>query len=132
MTESGFAKGNGSGPYDDRECSCPREFYQREEINTSLFFEDCCRSIDFVLAFRVNAHEPTETENTEKRRVFEANLISQGLEVESIQKDQICFVKVSKIFMLYLFKFIYLLLFRYMLLWRSCDAMLKYLSCECP
>ncbi|KAH8244662.1 hypothetical protein KR026_008008, partial [Drosophila bipectinata] len=94
MTESGFAKGNGNGPYDDRECSCPREFYQRDEINTSLFFDDCSRSIDFVLAFRINAHEPTEAENTEKRRVFEANLISQGLEVESIQKDQICFVKI--------------------------------------
>ncbi|KAH8326175.1 hypothetical protein KR067_002897 [Drosophila pandora] len=94
MTDSELAKGNGSGPYDDRECSCPREFYQREEINTSLFFEDCSRSIDFVLAFRINAHEPTEAENTEKRRVFEANLISQGLEVESIQKDQICFVKI--------------------------------------
>ncbi|KAH8318896.1 hypothetical protein KR074_011515 [Drosophila pseudoananassae] len=94
MTESGFANGNGNGPYDDRECSCPREFQQRDEINTSLFFDDCSRSIDFVLAFRINAHEPTEAENTEKRRVFEANLISQGLEVESIEKDQICFVKI--------------------------------------
>ncbi|KAH8256409.1 hypothetical protein KR032_006344 [Drosophila birchii] len=95
MTEPGLVKGNGSGgPYDDRECSCPREFYQRGEINASLFFEDCIRSIDFVLAYRINPHEPTETENTEKRRVFEANLASQGLEVEASQKDQICFVKV--------------------------------------
>ncbi|XP_015038405.1 anoctamin-1 isoform X1 [Drosophila pseudoobscura] len=84
----------GNNGYDERECSCPREFYQREEINTSLFFEDCTRSIDFVLAYRINAHEPTEAENTEKRRVFEANLVSQGLEVETSQKDQICFVKI--------------------------------------
>ncbi|KAH8278722.1 hypothetical protein KR018_007662 [Drosophila ironensis] len=92
MTELGL--GNGSGLYDERECSCPREFYSRDEINTSLFFEDCIRSIDFVLAYRINAHEPTEAENTEKRRVFEANLVSQGLEVEATQKDQICFVKI--------------------------------------
>jgi len=95
MTDPDFVKGNESGVYDDRECSCPREFYQRAEINPSLFFEDCLRSIDFVLAYRICAHEPTEVENTEKRRVFEANLISQGLEVEASQKDQIWFVKVS-------------------------------------
>ncbi|KMZ02607.1 anoctamin-1 isoform X2 [Drosophila simulans] len=94
MTDPDFVKGNAGGVYDDRECSCPREFYQRGEINTSLFFEDCIRSIDFVLAYRINAHEPTELENTEKRRVFEANLISQGLEVEASQKDQIWFVKI--------------------------------------
>ncbi|XP_065722822.2 anoctamin-1 isoform X2 [Drosophila suzukii] len=94
MTDPDFVKGNESGVYDDRECSCPREFYQRAEINPSLFFEDCLRSIDFVLAYRICAHEPTEVENTEKRRVFEANLISQGLEVEASQKDQIWFVKI--------------------------------------
>ncbi|XP_016961112.1 anoctamin-1 isoform X2 [Drosophila biarmipes] len=94
MTDPEFVKGNGSGVYDDRECSCPREFYQRAEVNSSLFFEDCIRSIDFVLAYRICAHEPTELENTEKRRVFEANLISQGLEVEATQKDQIWFVKI--------------------------------------
>ncbi|XP_039491220.1 anoctamin-1 isoform X3 [Drosophila santomea] len=94
MTDPDFVKGNGGGVYDDRECSCPREFYQRGEINSSLFFEDCIRSIDFVLAYRINTHEPTELENTEKRRVFEANLISQGLEVEASQKDQIWFVKI--------------------------------------
>ncbi|XP_034487339.1 anoctamin-1 isoform X2 [Drosophila innubila] len=80
--------------YDERECSCPREFYQRAELNTSLFFEDCKRSIDFVLAYKINAHEPTETENTEKRRVFQENLIHQGLEVELSQKEQIYFVKI--------------------------------------
>ncbi|KAH8344426.1 hypothetical protein KR084_011364 [Drosophila pseudotakahashii] len=94
MTDPDLVKGNGSGVYDDRECSCPKEFYQRPEINSSLFFEDCLRSIDFVLAYRTSAHEPTEVENTEKRRVFEANLISQGLEVEASQKDQIWFVKI--------------------------------------
>ncbi|XP_030556231.1 anoctamin-1 isoform X2 [Drosophila novamexicana] len=80
--------------YDDRECSCPREFYQRAELNTSLFFEDCTRSIDFVLAHTINAHEPTEAENAEKRRVFQENLVQQGLEVELSQKDQIYFVKI--------------------------------------
>lgn len=81
--------------YDERECSCPREFYQRAELNTSLFFADCSRSIDFVLAYKINVHEPTEVENEEKRRVFQDNLIQQGLELEFSQKEQIYFVKVS-------------------------------------
>ncbi|KAM8704225.1 hypothetical protein ACLKA7_008772 [Drosophila subpalustris] len=80
--------------YDERECSCPREFYQRAELNTSLFFEDCKRSIDFVLAYKINVHEPTEEENAEKRRVFQENLINQGLELEFTQKEQIYFVKI--------------------------------------
>lgn len=80
--------------YDERECSCPREFYQRAELNTSLFFAGCARSIDFVLAYKINAHEPIETENEEKRRVFQENLIQQGLELELSQKEQIFFVKV--------------------------------------
>lgn len=80
--------------YDERECSCPRDFYQRAELNTSLFFEDCTRSIDFVLAYKINAHELTEAENAEKRRVFQENLIHQGLEVEFSQKEQIYFVKI--------------------------------------
>lgn len=81
--------------YDERECSCPREFYQRAELNTSLFFADCTRSIDFVLAYKTNANEATEEEYVEKRRIFQENLIHQGLEVELSQKDQIYFVKVE-------------------------------------
>lgn len=84
--------------YDERECSCPREFYQRAELNKSLFFADRERSIDFVLAYKINAHEPIEMENEEKRRVFQENLIQQGLELEPIQKEQIFFVKVSYIY----------------------------------
>ncbi|XP_017873582.1 PREDICTED: anoctamin-1 isoform X3 [Drosophila arizonae] len=80
--------------YDERECSCPREYYQRAELNTSLFFADCKRSIDFVLAYRTNPNEATEAENEEKRRIFQENLIQQGLEVELSQKDQIYFVKI--------------------------------------
>lgn len=132
MTDPDFVKGNVGGVYDDRECSCPREFYQRGEINTSLFFEDCVRSIDFVLAYRINAHEPTELENTEKRRVFEANLISQGLEVEASQKDQIWFVKVSLQCLINLYSVFIYIDFRSTLLWRSCDGMRKFLSCACP
>lgn len=81
--------------YDERECSCPREYYQRAELNSSLFFADCKRSIDFVLAYRTNPNEATEAENEEKRRIFQENLIQQGLEVEFSQKDQIYFVKVE-------------------------------------
>ncbi|XP_023034609.1 anoctamin-1 isoform X1 [Drosophila willistoni] len=93
--QNGEGDGDGDAPvYDERECSCPREFYQRSELNTSLFFADCVRSIDFVLAYTVNAHEPTEQENIEKRRVFETNLLNQGLEVEYSQKEQIYFVKI--------------------------------------
>ncbi|EDV98603.1 anoctamin-1 isoform X2 [Drosophila grimshawi] len=79
--------------YDERECSCPREFYQRAELNTSLFFADCKRSIDFVLAYKINSHAPTEVEYADKRRIFEERLIKQGLEVEISHLDQIYFVK---------------------------------------
>ncbi|ALC47465.1 CG16718 [Drosophila busckii] len=80
--------------YDERECSCPREFYQRPELNTSLFFDDCTRSIDFVLAYKINANELLESDNAEKRRVFQENLIHQGLEVELSKKEQIYFLKI--------------------------------------
>ncbi|XP_030373607.1 anoctamin-1 isoform X2 [Scaptodrosophila lebanonensis] len=82
--------------YDERECSCPREFYEREELNTSLFFDDCKRSIDFVLGYKTNAHDETEAENKEKRRVFETNLRNQGLELEEVHKlkEQLHFVKI--------------------------------------
>ncbi|XP_037944876.1 anoctamin-1 isoform X2 [Teleopsis dalmanni] len=80
----------------DRECSCPREFYQRSEINYSLFFEDGLRSIDFVLAYKLHQNPQTESENEEKRRVFEENLTQQGLEIERVtkQREQIHFVKI--------------------------------------
>lgn len=68
----------------------------KSDQNSSLFFEDGKRTIDFVLAFKVNPHPHIEAENIEKRRVFEGNLELEGLEIERVlkEKEHIYFVMV--------------------------------------
>jgi Dimerisation domain of Ca+-activated chloride-channel, anoctamin len=83
----------------------------RETRNESLYFADGERSIDFVLCWKkqlpadddksakgvaeAKEHERKETERTEKREVFELNLVNEGLEIERvIVDDEINFVKI--------------------------------------
>lgn len=80
------------------ECQCPSDTYPPPKINSSLFFADGVRSIDFVLAYKTNYEndEEKEEENRIKRRVFEENLLNQGLELETEYKpkEKIYFVKI--------------------------------------
>lgn len=80
------------------ELNAPSDYYERHEQNPSLFFEDGIRSIDFVLVYNLHPQQAIEEENIEKRRVFEANLEAEGLELErtSKEKEHIYFVKVLK------------------------------------
>lgn len=88
-------------------------FFDPSSKNESLFFEDVVRSVDFVLAWKklvpcIDDHQSEalrnreledirkkETERTEKREVFEENLIAEGLEIERVVVDEeINFVKI--------------------------------------
>ena len=81
------------------ELNAPTDYYEKHERNPSLFFEDGIRSIDFVLVYNLHPQQAIEEENIEKRRVFEANLEAEGLELErtSKEKEHIYFVKVLKL-----------------------------------
>lgn len=86
---------------------------QRETKNNSLFFEDGERSVDFVLVWKkLMVHddddrsevlkqkerddiEEKEGARSERREVFEENLINEGLQIErEVVDDEIYFVKV--------------------------------------
>lgn len=86
---------------------------ERETKNTSLFFADEERSVDFVLVWKkllphdddersdvskqkdIDDIDKKETERVEKRDCFEENLILEGLEIERETVDEeINFVKI--------------------------------------
>lgn len=86
---------------------------QREIKNNSLFFEDGERSVDFVLVWKkLMPHadddrsevlrqkerediEEKENARSDRREVFEENLINEGLQIErEVVDDEIYFVKV--------------------------------------
>lgn len=87
-------------PFEDPpeiELNAPTDYFEKHEKNLSLFFDDGIRSIDFVLVYKVNQQQQViEEDHSEKRRVFEANLEAEGLEIERVfkEKEQIYFVKV--------------------------------------
>jgi Dimerisation domain of Ca+-activated chloride-channel, anoctamin len=83
----------------------------RETRSESLYFADGERSIDFVLCWKkllpgdddtsakgiaeAKEVERKETERTEKREIFEQNLVNEGLEIERVTvDDEINFVKI--------------------------------------
>ncbi|XP_065355056.1 anoctamin-1 isoform X1 [Calliphora vicina] len=87
-------------PFEDPpeiELSAPNDYIEKHERNPSLFFDDGIRSIDFVLVYKVNLQQQViEEDHVEKRRVFEANLEAEGLEIERVfkEKEHIYFVKI--------------------------------------
>ncbi|XP_023303991.2 anoctamin-1 isoform X3 [Lucilia cuprina] len=87
-------------PFEDPpeiELSAPNDYFEKHEPNPSLFFDDGVRSIDFVLVYKIDLqHQVLEEDHAEKRRVFEANLEAEGLEIERVckEKEQIYFVKI--------------------------------------
>lgn len=51
-------------------------------MSKSLFLNDGVRSIDFVCVWSPNEDIETEESRAERRRVFEANLDAEGLDLE--------------------------------------------------
>ncbi|XP_075145749.1 anoctamin 1 [Haematobia irritans] len=80
----------------EEELNAPTDFYLKCEKNASLFFDDGVRSIDFVLAYKVHPQPNVEESHVEKRQTFEANLMTEGLEIETVckEREQIYFVKI--------------------------------------
>lgn len=70
--------------------------FESTNKNSSLFFNDGVRSIDFVLVWRdEEAPDHVKDERDTKRLIFENNLVKEGLELESeIVEDEFHFVKV--------------------------------------
>lgn len=62
-----------------------------DTIQTWRRFQDGKRSVDFVLAYPSNDPHPR---NADKRRMFEANLETEGLQLEREQTQHIHFVKI--------------------------------------
>nr|XP_014087850.2 anoctamin-1 isoform X1 [Bactrocera oleae] len=75
----------------NEEHCCPLTKY-----NETLFFTDGVRSIDFVLAYKMDPDTSQEGINAHKRFKFEANLLQHGLQMEVDIKEQqhIHFVKI--------------------------------------
>ena len=96
------------------ECDfAPNPYGGRENTNSSLFFEDEERSVDYVLVWKkilppddcnetdslemkeIEDMKRKETSRAEKREVFEESLINEGLQLESyVVDDEITFVKI--------------------------------------
>lgn len=62
--------------------------------NSSLFFNDGQRSIDFILVWKADDERTQETLNRTKRSIFEANLIRDGLELERESIEELHFIKI--------------------------------------
>ncbi|XP_050316661.1 anoctamin-1 isoform X1 [Bactrocera neohumeralis] len=75
----------------NEEDCCPPTKY-----NETLFFTDGVRSIDFVLAYKVDLDASQESINAHKRFKYEANLLQNGLQMEVDIREQqhIHFVKI--------------------------------------
>ncbi|CAO1405540.1 unnamed protein product [Diamesa tonsa] len=75
-------------------------FGANKTVNSSLFFSDGIRSVDFVLVWKkvpemTRHHETIENDRTSKRKIFEDNLYIEGLEIEyETVEEEINFVKI--------------------------------------
>lgn len=66
-----------------------------DTVDQSLFFNDKQRPIDYVLVWQSHENHETEEQRKLKRRVFEQNLIDEGLQLEEDIVAHIHFVKVG-------------------------------------
>lgn len=62
-------------------------------MNPTLFFNDGIRTIDFVLVWKNKTDDQSQQEI--KRKVFEDNLLNEGLDIERETFEDLHFVKVS-------------------------------------
>lgn len=79
-------------------------FGDREFASKSLYFDDGKRSVDYVLVWKKLVPKDDETEaktfeiekaRTERREVFEENLLNEGFELESyVIDEEINFIKI--------------------------------------
>ncbi|XP_067614286.1 anoctamin-1 isoform X2 [Eurosta solidaginis] len=90
MTDNNIVESNFVNEEDQEDC-CPQI-----KFNETLFFLDGVRSIDFVLAYKVDPLPNQEALNAHKRFKFESNLAENGLHMELDYKEeqQIHFVKI--------------------------------------
>lgn len=79
----------------DPALDCPDNPFGENIVNSSLYFNDGQRSVDFVLVWREDfAESPGREERANKRDTFEANLLNEGLELEhELIDDEFHFVK---------------------------------------
>lgn len=79
----------------DPTLDCPDNPFGENIANSSLYFNDGQRSVDFVLVWREDfAESPGRAERANKRDNFEANLMNEGLELEhELIDDEFHFVK---------------------------------------
>lgn len=75
---------------------CPDNPFGENTLNSSLYFNDGTRSVDFVLAWRDEViTETVKEDRLQKRHVFEENLMSEGLELEhETIEDKVHFIKI--------------------------------------
>lgn len=99
---------NNHFPMDD--VDYPKNPFGDRDMNSSLYFDDGLRSVDYVLVWKNllpvendEAMKEKELEDikrkeavrAEKREVFEENLMSEGLELEKyVVDDEIYFIKI--------------------------------------
>lgn len=79
---------------------CPKNpFGDSHSCNTSLYFRDGNRSVDFVLVWKQLLDEHSagiEETRMEKRKVFQQNLLKEGLEIEEETiEEEVMFIKVT-------------------------------------
>lgn len=72
--------------------------HPRNPINSSLYFKDGLRFIDFVLVWKPKPEDQTQEDiRCKKRSVFEENLLSEGLQIEREIFEDLNFIKVSRV-----------------------------------
>lgn len=90
----------------ERSCQdCPDKPYGDNILNSSMYFKDGKKSVDFVLAWRdEETSSAIRDDKFDKREVYEENLVSEGLELEyEVVESEFHFVKVFKIIILVIF-----------------------------
>lgn len=108
-----------------------------DEVNTNhincpkptIYFKDGCRSVDFVLVWDSFEKEAVTDGSYQRRKIFETNLIKEGLELEYElpENNGLNFIKVN--FYHYNCNFFIVLFFflgRFMLLRKYLDATVKF------
>jgi anoctamin-1 len=77
-------------------CECPKPDNLSCPVPT-IYFTDGMRSVDFILVWDAFTEDAVKPEAQEKRKIFEANLAKEGLELEYVPQESngLNFVKVS-------------------------------------